>query len=81
MNAGEIITNLVLNDVRFEIMLDTIIEILESKKDHEGNPIFLKGEIEAKVKEKIGEANKKANRDSILTPRTGIITPGSKLLS
>ena len=68
------------NDIRFEMTLDAVIELLESKKDKDGNSLFAKGEIDKIVKEKIEKANKAAKTASILTPRTGLVKPGSSLI-
>ena len=51
LDIGQAMSNLVQNDIYFEMTLYAIVEILKSKKDKDGNPILTTDELEAKAKE------------------------------
>ena len=67
------------NDLRFEIIMNSLIEILESKKMPDGTPFFAPGELEKKAEE---ISKKTLASASIDKPNSGLIIPGgSGLLS
>ena len=62
------------NDIRFEITMNAIIELLEGKKLPDGTLLFTKDEVEKKIVE-VHDRTMKAM--SIAKPESGLIIPGT----
>lgn len=73
MSISGLLSTLANNDLRFEIIMNALIELLETKKLPDGTPLFTKEEIEQKI-QKIQDET--MQRMAISRPNSGLIVPG-----
>lgn len=74
----ELLSTLVNNDMRFEVIVTSLIELLKEAKDSNGNPLITQAAMDKKCAETRDTFIKEME---LAKPPTGLVLPGNSGLS